>query len=75
MPLLGTSVPAGVHCLNVSADYRQVRVIASHGDDNQAANRLTTLFASVLCNVATSYASQTLLTHMTPSGSRLVGYP
>ena len=75
MPLLGTPVPAGVHRLHVSADYRQVRVVASHGDDNQAANRLITLFASVLCNVATSYASQTLLTHMTPSGSRLVGYP
>ena len=75
MPLLGTSVPAGVHRLHVTADYRQVRVVASHGDDNQAANRLITLFASVLCNVATSSASQTLLTHMTPSGSRLVGYP
>lgn len=29
MPLLGTSVPAGVHRLHVTADYRQVRVIAT----------------------------------------------
>lgn len=61
MPLLGTSVPAGVHRLHVTADYRQVRVIATQQCQQTEWLRPITAHQRAPANTCEQKSSQELL--------------